>query len=349
MKYLKSYKLFESSNGSEGELLDQLSTDELETFYKKHFKSDNSLSTMIEMLSDLWSYVDDDSFVEDWIDGEVDHYQDEFKDYFDGKHQRTEIIDYIEKRFETLKDQERKDKVWKEWVEKSVEKHYEEDDDEYKETYEKYNEYDIRELLDEFDIYDFSDIIDDIGDKYDFVKDHLTDRFRNYSAEDICDEYYGKADHDFFTKNLFNIQNYLEIDKMRDAMNDFYLERDNMIDQLDNYVSDDVELQRTIWGKNEGKNAQELIENEIVDKELAEEYKFQLSYIEHVIPQIERENLEAVEGTDETPEPYLAELWDKLKTYFIDRKFDINEQIIEEYKLEPYVEGEAMGFFSMKE
>lgn len=346
MKYLRSYPLFESRSNPKIDLLSQLPWDYLESYYKEEHPRSTDFDEMCLYLGNLWSYVDDESFLKDHIEGEIEYYQSDWEYHFNHKSEVDEyLIPYIMRRYDAMKDKQRQEAYRQAWIEKVVEKSYDAGDEEYVEEIASYQDWEAQEILDELDHEEIKEILEEVSDTYDFLKEYWHQIYRNSSAEDIAREYYGKAEvesYEFFTKNNMDIQNYMDEEAMKKDL-DEDLDENTVYDALEDDLTRDEALQRKVFTLNPANSY--LMMEEDVASEIADEYDFQEAYLREATLKIKEENQTIATETNTEPEDYLEELWGKVKEHFIDAGYSLDPALATAYGLEPYIEGEEMGFF----
>lgn len=305
MKYLKTY---ESINNPIKDWIDKtLTWEEIKDYYNETHPIE-SLEDMFYW-TDVWYFIDDDRFREDWIENEVDYYisdwSDRFNDIYDKKNY---LIPYIEKMIEKKPD-----------VLDNIKKDYDLD--------EELNQDEVLEILSPEKL---KEIIDEYDEIDDFLKEYLDDILPQTSQE-ILNDYHSENELNeitFFDKNYYNIQNYIKWDNMKsEAMN-------NRADDY-SYVLDDIEddlyisktLQNLLFEKDPKGTANIIVDNlksVDLDNDLFTTYEFQKAYI------------------DSTGLKDSSDIWKSLKQLHED--VGLNDEIIEEYDLESFREAEKFNF-----
>ena len=327
MKYLKSFKLFESNQGSE--LVDYLDENFLRERYVKSRKG-GGFDSELYYIMDVWNYVDDEKFVSQYIDDICDNDVSDFDYQYTSVYDRDDkLIPYLEGLIENTKDttkiMEKIDELYIESI------GLEEDDENYNEEIENIKEMDVSDKLKEIDCDNVRELVSDFGDVYDFIHDQLENTYSNSSAYDILREFHSEKDMkdpEFFKDNPFNIKYYVDENKMQED----YLDNediDYIREEVSNQIENSEELQRKIF-ETKPETCVDMIE--FVKQELAEEYDFQKAYITEILEDVDDEDKEEV-------------LFDKLKEYFLDNDYQIDPKIVKEYDLTAFIEGKGMGFF----
>lgn len=347
MKYLKTYETYSPSNR---ELLDELDSGWLVDWYMEKYPPHWGFGEMLEFLSgDLWRYVDDDKFVEDWIDDRADADSQDFKyaNFSEG-----DMKDFILERYENTGLDASGNTMYEHIRKILIDKEIGDEEDD-RERLEEIKEMDLEEILDELDEDELKDIIEDDNDEYDFCHQLLENIYRNSSAFDVLGELHSEDelnDVSFFKDDHYNIQSYMDEKSMEEDMNDVY-DYGYVRDNID--LEEEDELQEEIW-KKDPSTSKTLVEEEIVSDSLASQYEFQKSYIELAKKEIEKdveENRQFYKDKDiydeedekEFEEEKLNDLWEKVKEYFFDKDI-LNKKIIKEYGFEPFVEAEKFNF-----
>lgn len=143
--------------------------------------------------NNLWQFVDDDQYVKDHISSEIDYYLNDFENLMD----EDDVRQYI------------KDNSYEDDVARNIEfgKYNKLDEDDEDNSDSNYD--DVWEKLDDLDKSEIFELSDDLGIRDEFVDEYAEDRYRNYSAKDIIEEYYGNADE--IDKDMWNmISNYVD-------------------------------------------------------------------------------------------------------------------------------------------
>jgi len=336
MKYLKSFKLFEKNNklyesNRDNDLLQTVDEDKLTEFYKEKYPVSNDLDDLLEYASASWIWsncIDDDKFVENFIEEEIDHYQQDWEYNFDSEYEKEEyLIPFIENRI----NDEVEEKIRNKYIEQ------ESIDEDETERLEEIKNMDYSDILQELDNDYLKELVDNIWDNYDFIKEYLEKIYEGQDAQDILKEFgYEVDDIEFFQKNTFNIQSYIDKDTLREGIEEDEYTYDNILDRLSSDLDDNVELQTLIYEALPKANSKILVEEIGVLAELAEQLRFQESYCEEII---EKE-------IDTNDEDWNYQLFLKLEEYFIDNGVNIDEEIIEKYNLEQYTNMDQFGMFN---
>jgi len=219
-----------------------LSDDEIEEKYREELDNgllEEDIEGGLYNGDYLFYYVDDAGFLENIIDGEVDHYcyGEEFRSRF--RHEEEDMKSYIEKHVS--------DEGLNSHLNKSLEDDLEEirydwgydEDEEYKEgeldelndllkeRREKSNE----DLIEDIDIDELEEILDTFSIKEDFVRNEIEDQWGD--AEEYYNSLYGKSEN-LEGKEFLNIFGY-------------YFERDKMIDRLITDCDPDILRDQYDW------------------------------------------------------------------------------------------------------
>jgi len=111
----------------------------------------------------IWNFVDNDNFIEDYIDNEINYYYEDFENVID--------MDYIYKYFENY-DEDKLKKAIKEILDDLY--------DEETSSLDSLSDEEIYELIDNLDI------------KGEIAEQYTRDRYSDYSAKDLMEELYGE-------------------------------------------------------------------------------------------------------------------------------------------------------------
>ena len=318
MKYLKSYKLFESNQ----DLVSLFSDEFVEEYYKENYPVDGD---EIYNYMDGWRYVDDDKFVEDHIDGEVDYYVGDFDNIYDNDNDKDDkLIPYLKDLIYEMEDEK---EIMNE-INKLFIKHVG------KKELKNIDNFDVDEKMTELTSKEVIQLMNDYGDIETFVRKELEERYENSDAKEILGAFYGLSeinDPSFFMENKHNIQQYVDEDDMRkdyeDEISDY-----EMRERVGEDIENSEDLQRELFVI-DPKTCVDMID--FVEQNLAEEYDFQKAYIETILKGVKKNKKESV-------------LVDNIKKYFLDNNYELDDEIVKEYDLTAYIEGLNMGFFDLK-
>jgi len=313
---ITKFKLFERSlYDIEKSLVEYLDYDTIETYFEDNIEYD--IEDYIHMNSNLvWSNIDDDRFVEDWISDIVDNYGMEDFEY--------EYEDYLENNWSDKKEKIAL-KLWsyKEDVEIKV---LSENEGKVnitanvitvtdKEDYEQ--EYDITEyhnilvedeenvevgtvlaeleynddMFTALDDNDYKEIIEKTDGAEKFIEKSTRNRYEGQDAKDILSEFYGDND----SKELYNvIYNYIDEDEIKkDLLNS---EDDERIEEfVSSEIFRNINLQREILN-NDKYAVIELAElfAQTSGENIADEYEFQKIYIQKYAEEDEHKKATAI-------------------------------------------------------
>lgn len=290
---ITNFKIFESRSKDKiaENLVDQLDDSYIDQFFRDNYSID--VEEMAKYM-DIWQFVDDDKFVEDWIDDRVSN--DSLNDIGNSE----EYQDYIEKK---LLDNENV----QEYLEKMrVKKGLEEGT-----TY--------SEILDELKENQLEKIIIKIADhEEECLRTYWENIYGRSSAYDIMRELYSESD---LQENGYKyMQNYV-IDSQ---IEDYFYDNENYnykCEFVAEQIERNIDLQLKILDK-DPKNSLDLFEimGDFYDECIGDEYEFQKAFMETVI-----ENNTDEDGT--IYDDYVAKKFKKLYD-----KFGLDPKIEQEYK-----------------
>ena len=199
------------------DLIDILPDDFVEKYYKENYIDIMDIRDLVYYIN-IWDHIDDEKFVSAWIEGESDYHYDDFVHIFD----KDNIISHIVKNVDT-KDTE---SIMNEYNESEV-----------------YDE--LEELLDSLSFDEIKDIMENHLDIFDFITDHLDERYRNCNAYDILREFHNEDElmwlfiHEGDILNKYNLMMYFDEDKAREGIwdnEDSYYINERLSDSLENCV-----------------------------------------------------------------------------------------------------------------
>ena len=292
MKYLKIYKVFESI--FEPEYLDTedwlklLSRDFIEKIHEKKWGKTPStdLSEMLYYL-DPWDYIDDDKFVEQYIDAEIESGVSDFGYMYDSTYDKKEkLIPYLENIYDEA-DEKHIIKYNKELfdiyvkeqsidVNESPNESEDGEEPELTEIEELYNRIKDEEgyiwILEELENDIIKDLVNSWGDCSDIVEEDVRDRYKNMDAKDVLSEFHTEDvlndTQSFFSErneNNSNILYYLDEEKMKNDVPEY---EDSEIDDNMNGLNliDEDEIQKEIF-KEHPEKILDMFESDIVGEE----------------------------------------------------------------------------------
>ena len=184
---------------------------------EKHLKyiDDNYLIEDLLYYINIFDYIDDKSFIEDWKQGEYDYYYSDFEYNFD----KTEMIDIIECN------------ISHEDIENLLED----------------SDCSIDELLEDLNNSELKEIIENYLDIEKIIYEFLDERFRGYSAHDILSEFYSESElQDIKVIDTHNLHSYIDEDSVfEDYKSNMYYE--DIVDFYSNELDYDYDIQREIF------------------------------------------------------------------------------------------------------
>jgi len=261
---IKKFKLFleRSSWDISGELIGYIDDDYIEEYYDKNYDKD-----IFEIL-DLWpkivfEHIDNDRFVEDFIDEEISSLT--FEDFGDWDYK-----DYIKNNLTEVKE----NKI----VEIYRNNNFDEDDEEYN------NEIEFDEdFIEDFDDDDLRKVIEADDEEEKFVETMVKDRYEGRNAENILSDFYGDLDS-LKSIDLYNmVSQYIDDD---DIIKDY---KDNeefeyKKETIQNQIDTEPDLQRLLLKKSK---KTVLLLAELFDDSnrynISDEYKFQKLFIKQYV------------------------------------------------------------------
>lgn len=293
MKYLKIYddyweekpkshkddKLFEHTylESDAEELVKQFDEDFIDDYFRENYSVDTE--EIAKYYVDIWQYVDDDRFVDDWIEGEIESFT--MRDISD----KYEMRKYVK---EKLIDEESVQK----FLDKKRKKYQLETNDDYE------------DIVTELDTNDLFKLIEKERSSDDFVEWYIHRRYDNMDAHEILSELYGEND---LRENGYNyVQNYVDSDRIKE---DFY---DNESDEYKSeWVRDRIENERELQLKLmeiSPKNSILLLDvmTDDIKNSIGDEYEFQNEFMEEVIRLVKEEDYD-----EEYPAEQMKKLYDK--------------------------------------
>ena len=177
------FKIFErQSYEIYGELVDNFDDDFIEEYYDKNLAYDDIEEILGLWPNIIWNHVDDDAFVQSWIEDEISNLSiEDFSDY--------DYKDYLEFNWNDEIENEAF-KVWKE-------NHEDENDDD------KYSEY-SGFMIDDLSEDELKEIIKNIDEENEFVEKVVNDRYDREDAQGIIKGIYGNVEG-MSGEELYNI------------------------------------------------------------------------------------------------------------------------------------------------
>jgi len=250
----KLNKLYERYGDVADELIEELSDDTIEKYYDDNYVGD--IEEIVSMLGNqIWQFVDDDKYVEDWIDNDISYQS--IRDLDD----EDDLRKFIEDNWTTQKeervieiwkndqgDEENEDKISKiagtvieiSQISGELAKIYIKKSDEVIKKYKvpeshkilvkegdvvnigdilatlKYSD----EMLEELSSDDLIDVIEDSGEEDEYVEKTVRNRYDNYSAKDLIGEIYGDINQ-MKDKEIYDILgNYIDDNKIEEYWKD---------------------------------------------------------------------------------------------------------------------------------
>lgn len=177
-------KLEDTSGGYEGRNI--YSWEELVDMYTDTILDDFQYYAQNYFPGDVWYHIDDDRFVQDYIEREIDYCYEDFEYIINEDY----IIKYIKKY------------VSKEELNKGLKMVLDDDYDIELSSIEDLSNEQIFELVEELDI------------KYEIAEDYTNNRYSNYSAKDLMEEIYGSSSVRNLDDDVYdNIENYIYMDE----------------------------------------------------------------------------------------------------------------------------------------
>lgn len=290
---IKNFKIFESYWDTVKELSEQFDEDFIDKYFDEHCL--RTADEIIELWpTSIWKFVDDDKYIEDYIDNEINNLN--IEDFCDDDYKKYiiyNISDEKEKSVLKLYNKKRK----------KVDKETDYDDD----------------MLDSLTEDQLRKIIEDENEEEEFVKYIITDRYEGEGAEEVIEEIYGKSWILDNGRELYTmLYNYIDDEEI---VEDWKNEVDKT-EEIQENVARSQELQRELI-KIDPDNAVVLAElwkeEDITDENeiIGDEYDFQKAYIQKFINN--SENIEENETIIENALEYLHD------------NFGVNNEIEKEY------------------
>jgi hypothetical protein len=287
---MKHLKYFENSESKD--LIDQLDSDFVNNYFRETYDVDiQEISNYV----DIWYFVDDDKFVEDWIDDRVSN--------SDTLHDEINDEDFY-KRFINSHLLENED-VQRYLEKKSKKLGLDED-----ESYEN--------ILEELIISQLERIIEMTDNKEKCIKEYWEGIYHGSSAREILGEFYDQED---LEKNGYKyVENYIDENDLLEYFydnEDYSYKKDYVLNNMEN----DMNLQNKLLNL-DPRNSLQLFDliNQDIDS-IGDEYDFQKAFMNTVI----EDNTD--EDDDEVDELEVSKEMKRLND-----KFGVDPEIMEEYK-----------------
>jgi hypothetical protein len=296
------FKIFEGKYRNVAkDLVAELDYDFIEKYYEDTCSM--SASEIISYWPDtIWRFIDDDRYVKDYIDDEVDsHDMDSFNKY--------DLKSYLE---ENLSDT----------IKERILQIYKDNNGIDNEEEIEYKYY----MLNELDEDKMRDIIIDENEEEDFKRERITNWYNGNDAHYIMSEFYTPADMENGEKLYDLLGNYVD----DNAVVKDYIDNsdfDNKKKQMQDNISSDIKLQREIFNINKKHVLllAQIFAEDNSSNNIGYEYEFQKTYInEYVKNYIDGDD----ESYDEKDKSNLRA--DALK--FLYDNFDLDSDIENEYE-----------------
>jgi len=290
-------------------------------YWNNNYEKSYDFETMKYMLNP-WDYIDDKKFVENWIDDEVDNedIDDIINDDYDKEHY---LIPYLVNNDFKYKD----DSIIQSYFDQeSLDEDNEERIKEIKVRTEE--EGDAEWILQELDCEHLRDLVRELGDENDLLRNYFEERYRNYSARDIMEEFYNKSELDnpeWWDKGYYNIMWYVNEKEMVEDMPDPELEE--MIAEIE--IDNNDDFQKLVF-EHYPEKCVDMIYYSVVGSKLAELEEFQMAYFEKVL----EDGLEEDENFEIT--------MDNVKE-ITDLGVEIHQDVIDKFNIEHLVNARDMG------
>jgi len=320
MKYIKKFENFVENKtwskiyeNASDDLIDELSDDTIEEYYDKHYTNDD-VEELVSLWPDLiWRHIDDESFVEDFINDEINNLgiedvsnKDDLRDFIEDNLTTKKENKIIELWKDKQDDNKNNDKVSKIDGTVSIIK-----DDEYKiiitsndgiiKNYKIPEPHEILvddgqivskgttlstlayddDMLADLDEDELREVIEDSGEADDYVEKIIRKRYEGEDAQSIIENMLGKLEG----KELYDmVQNYLDDDAIIQDYKDnedYGYKKEVVADS----IYRDIDLQREILenNKNNVLKLAELFAENSSSNNISDEYEFQKLYIEEYV------------------------------------------------------------------
>lgn len=325
MKYLKTYKLYESNSNSK-HFFNLIKWDWVTDYHQVEWGDGPPSDSIEDMLLylDPWNYIDDDKYVEEFIQGECDYYTSDFDDIFESDHYKDDFIKFLENLIKTEDDKKELFDLY--LIEKELDENKPDDEDDIEEAKSQLEIENYEWFLMDFSMEKLRELVGDWSDTYDFSKQYLEERHKNSTTKDILSEYHSKSELDdsytfFLSDEGKRLHYYIDEDDMKKDMPEW--EDSDIREHLD--IENDKKFQNAIF-KEYPELAKEMVDHNIVNKKLVNKKKFQRRYfqqIKEIKNEIELEDIEI-----------LFELG-----------AEINPEISKEFDIEYIISGKDIGLF----
>jgi len=274
------FKLFEwtSDDSDAEELVDQFDSDFIDEYFKSNYSID--VGEIAKYHHDIWQFVDDDRFVKDWIDGEIQNQT--IRDISD---------EYEMKIF--IKEELIDNKSVEKFLKKKRKKYQLEKSDSYEDVVDELDEKDLQRLI----------VKEKSNDE--FVKWYVNRRYSGMDAQDILTELYGEKD---LKENAYQyVENYVDDS---DIEEDYY--ENESSEYKKDWVKDQISTEQDLQNKLieiDSKNTILLLTvmSDNTSKCIGDEYDYQNAFMEEAIKQTKEEDFD---------ELYPAEKLKELNTKF---------------------------------
>lgn len=251
MEFITKFKIFESfdSYNTKVNLINSLDQDIIDEFWEEYCSRD------VEEIIELWPscvfrHIDDERFVQDWIDNDINQLT--IDDYDD----KDDFVKYLENNM----DDDKEVIVLKKYNKKNPE-----------DTYDQYHNF----MLEDLSRKQLRKIIEQSNEKEEFVTFTVKDRYDGYDAETLIDDLYGKDYNDMYSV----VWDYIDEDEIiKEYEND-----SDKIDDLTNIISYNSDIQEKILEvdpDNALDIAQIIVEDDDYSDNICDQYDFQIAYIE---------------------------------------------------------------------
>lgn len=249
---IKKFKIFESYSDIERELVNQFDDDFINEYFDEHFL--RTADEIIELWpNSIWKFVDDDKYIEDYIDNEINNLN--IEDFCDDDYKKYIIYNISDEK------------------EKSVLKLY----NKKRKKADKETDYDD-DMLDSLTENQLRKIIEDENEEEEFVKYIITDRYEGEGAQEVIEEIYGKSWVEENGRELYNMfYNYIDDDEIVED----WKNETNKRDELQENIYSSTELQKKLIEikKSNVLSLAKLFIEEPNGDNISKEYDFQKTFI----------------------------------------------------------------------
>lgn len=295
------FKLFEHTydESDAQELVDQFGESFIDEYFRENYGIDTEEVAKYQV--DIWQYVDDDRFVDDWINDDIQNQS------------VRDISDEYEMRI-FIKEELIDNKSVEKFLKKKRKKYQLEKSDSYEDIVDELDEKDLCELIEK----------ENSGDE--FVEWYVRRRYSGMDAHDILSEIYGSQD---LAENAYKyVENYIDHNQIEE---DYY---DNESYEFKNeYVRDRIEVDQGLQNKLLEINPKNTIlllsvMTDDTTNSIGDEDEFQHIFMVQVIKQAKEEDF-----YDEYPAEMLKKLNDKFGlAYGIEEKYQEYTYLIDAQK-----------------